>query len=163
MCPSCNGLGTRAEIDPDLVITDKTLSIRDGAIAPWASAMSRGDGWVFRNGPGGRQGVQVNLDTAWNAIPKDKQKKLLFGIQGERLNVAWSSDKTNSHGTFGVRFQGVIPTLERLYRETNSDGMRDHYGRFFRDRPCKECQGSRLRARASRSTSGRRTCRSSRR
>ncbi|MDF2692015.1 MAG: Excinuclease subunit [Labilithrix sp.] len=146
MCPDCNGLGTRAEVDPELIIVDKTLSIRKGAIAPWASAMSRGDGWVFRIAQAAAKACKVNLDTAWKDIPKDRQKKLLFGIGGERLDVAWSSDRTKSHGTFAVRFEGVIPNLERLYRDTSSEGMREHYGRFFRDRPCKTCKGTRLRA-----------------
>ncbi len=145
MCPDCNGLGVRAEVDPELVVVDKTLSIKDGAIAPWASAMARGDGWIFRIASAAAKACKVRLDMPWKEIPKDRQKKLLFGLAGERLSVAWSSDRTNSHGTFGVRFEGVIPTLERLYRDTNSDSMREHYGRFFRDRPCRACKGTRLR------------------
>jgi excinuclease ABC subunit A len=144
-CPACHGLGTRAEVDPELVIVDKTLSIRKGAIAPWASAMARGDGWVFRIAQAAAKACKVGLDTAWKDIPKDRQKKLLFGLQGARLNVAWSSDRTNIHGTFGVRFEGVVPNLERLYRDTTSEPMREHYRKFFRDRACKECKGSRLR------------------
>jgi excinuclease ABC subunit A len=145
MCPNCNGLGTRSEVDPQLVIPDKTLSIRDGAVAPWASAMSRGDGWVFRIAQAAAKECKVTLDTPWKDIPKDRQKRLLFGMGGERLNVAWSNDRTKSHGTFRVRFEGVVPNLERLYRDTNSEPMRDHYGKFFRDLPCKACKGSRLR------------------
>ncbi len=145
-CPDCHGLGTRAEVDPDLVVVDRTLSIRDGAIVPWASAMSRGDGWIFRIAQAAAKACKVRLDTPWKDIPRDKQKKLLFGIQGERLNVAWSSDRTSSHGTFGVRFEGVIPNLERLYRDTASEPMREHYRKFFRDLACKACNGSRLRA-----------------
>ncbi|MBX3229009.1 MAG: excinuclease ABC subunit UvrA [Labilithrix sp.] len=145
MCPDCNGLGTRAEIDPELVVVDKSLSLKDGAIAPWASAMARGDGWVFRIASAAAKACGVRLDTAWKDIPKDKQKKLLFGLGGEKLGVKWGSQSTSSHGTFEVKFAGVIPTLERLYKDTSSDMMRDWYGRFFRDRPCKACGGSRLR------------------
>jgi excinuclease ABC subunit A len=144
-CPACHGLGMRAEVDPELVIADRSLSIRGGAIVPWASAMARGDGWVFRIAQAAAKACKVGLDVAWKDIPKDRQKKLLFGLRGERLNVAWSSDRTNSHGTFGVRFEGVIPNLERLYRDTTSEPMREHYRKFFRDRPCKECEGTRLR------------------
>ena len=146
MCPDCNGLGMRAEIDPELVIVDKTLTIKKGAIAPWASAMARGDGWIFRIAQAAAKACKVSLDTPWKDIPKDRQKKLLFGIHGERLDVAWSSDRTNSHGNLAVRFEGVIPNLERLYRDTSSEPMREHYRKFFRDRPCKACKGSRLRA-----------------
>ena len=145
MCPDCNGLGTRAEIDPDLVVSDKSLSIKTGAIVPWASAMQRGDGWVFRIAAAAAKACGVRLDTAWKDIPKDKQKKLLFGLGGEKLDVAWQSGSGASHGTFAVKFSGVIPHLERLYRDTTSEPMREHYRKFFRDRACKACKGSRLR------------------
>ncbi|MBX3190663.1 MAG: excinuclease ABC subunit UvrA [Labilithrix sp.] len=145
MCPQCNGLGTRAEVDPALVVADPSLSIRKGAIAPWASAMARGDGWVFRIAEAAARACKVKLDTPWRDIPKAQQKLLLHGLQGEKLRVSWGSEGSGNHGTFGVKFEGVIPNLERLYRDTTSDQMRDHYGRFFRDRPCGACGGMRLR------------------
>jgi excinuclease ABC subunit A len=144
-CPDCHGLGTRVEVDPALVVVDKTLSIEDGAIVPWAAAMARGDGWIFRVANAAAKACKVRLSTPWKDIPRDRQRKLLYGLGGERLDVAWSSERTNSHGTFGVRFQGVIPTLERLYRDTSSEAMREHYRKFFRDRPCNACNGSRMR------------------
>ena len=145
MCPACNGLGTRAEVDPDLVIADKSLSIRKGAIVPWASAMARADGWVFRIAAAAAKACKVSLDTPWKDIPKDKQKKLLYGLDGKKLTVSWGKEGAENHGTFGVQFSGIIPHLERLYRETQSDSMRDHYGRFLRDAPCPACKGQRLR------------------
>ncbi len=145
-CPACHGLGTRAEVDPALVVADKTLSIRDGAILPWASAMARGDGWVFKIAQAAARSCKVSIDTPWKDIPKDRQKKLLFGLSGEKLSVKWGKEGSDSHGTFGVRFEGVIPNLERLYRDTSSEAMREHYKKFFRDRPCKDCRGQRLRA-----------------
>ena len=146
MCPECNGLGMRAEIDPALVVVDDSLSIKNGAIAPWASAMQRGDGWVFRIAEAAAKACSVTLATPWKDIPKEKQKKLLFGMKDARLAVSWNNEKTKSKGTFGVRFEGVIPSLERLYRDTTSEPMREHYRKFFRDRPCKSCRGTRLRA-----------------
>ncbi len=146
MCPDCNGLGMRAEIDPALVVVDESLSIKNGAIAPWASAMQRGDGWVFRIAEAAAKACSVSLSTPWKDIPKEKQKKLLFGMKDARLAVSWNNEKTKSKGTFGVRFEGVIPSLERLYRDTTSEPMREHYRKFFRDRSCKSCRGTRLRA-----------------
>ena len=145
MCPDCHGLGVRSEIDPELVIVDKELSIRMGAIAPWASAMARGDGWVFRIAEAATKATGVSLSTPWKNIPKDKQKTLLFGLKGDRLAVSWNNEKTKSQGTFNVKFEGVIPSLERLYRDTSSEAMREHYRKFFRDRPCTNCGGKRLR------------------
>ncbi len=145
MCPQCNGLGTRAEVDPALVVTNPALSIKKGAIAPWASAMVRGDGWVFRIAQAAARTCKVSLDTPWKDLPKEKQKRLLYGLAGEKLKVSWGKEGSDSHGTFGVKFEGVIPNLERLYRETTSESMREHYTKFFRDRPCHACGGMRLR------------------
>jgi excinuclease ABC subunit A len=145
MCPQCNGLGTRAEVDPALVVTNPALSIKKGAITPWASAMTRGDGWVFRIAEAAARACKVSLDTAWKDIPREKQKRLLYGLEGEKLKVSWGREGAESHGTFGVKFEGVIPNLERLYRETTSESMREHYSKFFRDRPCHACGGMRLR------------------
>jgi excinuclease ABC subunit A len=145
MCPHCNGLGTRAEVDPGLVITNPALSIKKGAITPWASAMLRGDGWVFRIAEAAARACKVSLDTPWKDLPKEKQKRLLYGLDGEKLRVSWGREGAENHGTFGVKFEGVIPNLERLYRETTSESMREHYMKFFRDRACHECGGMRLR------------------
>jgi excinuclease ABC subunit A len=145
MCPQCNGLGTRVEVDPALVITNPSLSIKKGAITPWASAMTRGDGWVFRIAEAAAKACKVNLDTPWKELPKEKQKRLLYGLEGEKLKVSWGREGAENHGTFGVKFEGVIPNLERLYRETTSESMREHYMRFFRDLPCHACGGMRLR------------------
>ncbi|AKU97327.1 Excinuclease ABC subunit A [Labilithrix luteola] len=144
-CPECQGLGVRAEVDPGLVVADPDLSIKDGAILPWASAMSRGEGWIFRIAEAAARACKVSLSTPWKKIPKDKQKKLLHGIGDSKLKVSWGKEGSDSHGTFGVKFEGVIPNLERLYRETNSESMREHYKKFFRDRPCGACKGRRLR------------------
>ena len=136
MCPACNGLGTRAEVDPELVIPDPTLSIRDGrdrAVGDrrWRAATA---GCSASPRPRRRR-ARSSLDTPWKDIPKEKQKKLLFGLEGEKLNVALGQARaTKSHGTFGVRFEGVIPNLERRYRDTTSEPMREHYRKFFRDR-----------------------------
>ncbi|MDB5213592.1 MAG: excinuclease subunit [Myxococcaceae bacterium] len=145
MCPHCNGLGTRAEVDPGLVITNPALSIKKGAITPWAAAMTRGDGWVFRIAEAAARACKVSLDTPWKDLPKEKQKRLLYGLEGEKLKVSWGREGAENHGTFGVKFEGVIPNLERLYRETTSESMREHYMKFFRDRACHACAGMRLR------------------
>jgi excinuclease ABC subunit A len=145
-CPDCHGLGTRIEVDPSLVVASADLSIRKGAIAPWASAMSRGEGWIFRIAEAAAKACKVSLDTPWKSLPKENRKKLLFGIGDERLQVSWGKEGSGSHGTFRAKFEGVVPQLERLYRETSSEQMREHYKKFFRDRPCKACGGKRLRA-----------------
>jgi excinuclease ABC subunit A len=144
-CTDCHGLGTRSEVDPSLVVVDETLSIRAGAVAPWAAAMTRGEGWSFRIAAAAAKACAVRLDTPWKDIPKDKKKKLLFGLAGERIEVTWGKAGEGSHGTYRAKFEGVVPQLERLFRETTSEQMREHYRKFFRDRPCGACKGKRLR------------------
>jgi excinuclease ABC subunit A len=145
MCPICNGLGTRAEVVPSLVIPDESLSIRGGAIAPWAAAMNRGEGWTFRIVDAVSRACKVNLDTPWRKLGKAKQDLVLFGLDGKRVAVSWGKEGSTSHGTWDLKFEGVIPNLVRLFHDTTSDAMREQYRRFFRDKPCDACDAKRLR------------------
>ena len=145
MCSACNGLGTRLEVDPELVIPDASLSIRDGAIAPWASAMARGEGWTFRIADAVAKACGVELDTPWRKLGAKKQQAVLHGLSGQKIAVSWGKEGTESHGTFGMKFEGVIPNLMRRYQQTTSDGARDLYRRFMRELPCDACRGTRLR------------------
>ncbi|MBZ5713139.1 excinuclease ABC subunit UvrA [Nannocystis pusilla] len=146
MCPDCNGLGTRNEAAPDLVVPDPSLSIRDGAIAPWASAMERGEGWTFRIVEALAEACDVDLDIAWNKLSKKKRDTVLFGVQGEqKIAVKWGSENSASQGTWGMKFEGVIPNLMRRFRETDSEAARDYYRKYFREAPCDACGGKRMR------------------
>jgi len=145
MCAACNGLGTRLEVDPELVIPDPSKSIRDGAIAPWASAMARGEGWTFRIVDAVAKACKVDLDVPWRKLGVKKQRMVLHGMEGQKISVSWGKEGTESHGTFGMRYEGVIPNLMRRFRETTSDQARDLYRRFMRERPCDACGGTRLR------------------
>ncbi len=145
MCSACNGLGTRLEVDPELVVPDTSRSIRDGAIAPWASAMSRGEGWTFRIADAVAKACGVNIDTPWRKLGAKKQQMVLFGLSGQRIAVQWGKEGTESHGTFGMKFEGVIPNLMRRFQQTTSEAARELYRRFMRERPCDACGGKRLR------------------
>jgi excinuclease ABC subunit A len=147
MCGECHGLGVRMEVDPVLVIPDETLSIRSGAIAPWRTAMDREEGWTFRVIDAISRACKVDLDTAWQKLPKAQQKQILFGLGDKRVQVQWGSKENEgeSHGSWGMRFEGIIPMLTRRYHETNSDTMRDHYSRYMSERACEACGGHRLR------------------
>ncbi|MGD8861832.1 MAG: excinuclease ABC subunit UvrA [Myxococcales bacterium] len=145
MCAECNGLGTRMDIDPELVIPDASLSIRDGAIAPWRSAMERGEGWTFRIIDALAKACKVDLDRPWSRLGAKKQQQILFGLGNKRIRVEWGKEGTESHGSWGLRFEGVIPQLMRRYKQTSSQSMRDHYARYMSERPCDACGGRRLR------------------
>src|SRR5579859_2729699 len=85
MCPSCTGLGKRDEVDPDLVVPDPTKSIREGAIAPWATAMERGEGWTARIIDGVVRAFKVDLDVPWKKLPEAKKRRILYGADGEKI------------------------------------------------------------------------------
>jgi len=143
MCVACNGLGTRQEVDPRLVVPDVSLSIRKGAIAPWAAAMQRGDGWTFRIAAAGAKSAKVSLDAPWGSLTKKNQKDILYGT-GAKISVGFGKEGQSFQGTYGTTFEGVIPNLERLFRETSSEAARESYRKYFRELPCDACGGRRL-------------------
>jgi excinuclease ABC subunit A len=146
MCAACNGIGTRLEVDPELIVPDPSLTIRGGAIAPWAASMARGEGWTFRIADAVAKACGVSLDVPWSKLGKAKQHKVLHGIAGgERIAVSWGKEGTESHGTFGMRWEGVIPNLMRRYRDSESEAMREQYQRYMTAQSCDACGGRRLR------------------
>ncbi|MFO0694326.1 MAG: excinuclease ABC subunit UvrA [Polyangiales bacterium] len=146
MCPSCHGLGTRTDVDPKLVVPNPKLTIREGAIAPWATAVERGDGWTFRTIDALRKAVDIDLDVPFGKLPAKKQRIVLYGLEeGKRIRMEWGEQGSESHGSWNVRYEGVIPGLLRKYQETSSERMREHYRQYFREQRCEDCGGKRLR------------------
>jgi excinuclease ABC subunit A len=147
MCGDCHGLGVRMEVDSALIVPDETLSIRAGAIAPWRTAMEREEGWTFRIIDAISRACAVDLGVPWQKLPKAQRQQILHGLGDKRVRVQWGSkdDDSDSHGTWGMRFEGIVPMLTRRYHETNSEAMRDHYRRYMTERSCDICGGQRLR------------------
>jgi excinuclease ABC subunit A len=144
-CPDCHGLGTRLTVDPELVIPDKKLSLKQGAIAPWKSAMERGEGWTFRIIDALAKACDVDLDVPWSKLGEKKQKLVLWGLGDKRIRVEWGKEGSDSQGSWGMRFEGVIPQLMRRYQATSSQLMREHYARYMAESRCDVCDGRRLR------------------
>jgi excinuclease ABC subunit A len=145
MCPECNGLGTRLEMEPSLIVPDPTKSIHDGAIAPWASAVDKGEGWTYRIIEAMAKATGVDLDKPWKKLPEKQRQQVLYGLEGKRMRVTWGKEGSESHGSWAIKFHGVIPTLMRRYQETTSERMREVYRKYLRDVPCDACAGTRLR------------------
>jgi len=146
MCEACNGLGTRLAVDAELIIPDPKLTLREGAIAPWKTAMERGEGWTFRIAASVAKSFGVDLDTPWSKLPKAKREAILRGVPGKKVTVSWGEKgKTASHGTWDMNFQGVIPDLMRRFQSSTSESVRDGYRRFMTELPCDVCEGKRLR------------------
>jgi len=147
MCGDCHGLGVRMEVDPVLIVPDEALSIRGGAIAPWRTAVEREEGWTFRVIDAISRACNVDLEVPWQKLAKTQRQQILHGLGDKRVRVQWGSkdDESESHGSWGMRFEGIVPMLTRRYHETNSEAMREHYRRYMTERTCETCAGQRLR------------------
>jgi excinuclease ABC subunit A len=108
--------------------------------------MERGEGWTARIVEAMARAFKIDLDTPWNKLSESKRNLVLYGAKGARIGVRWGKEGTENHGTWAMKYAGVIPTLERRFRETASEAMREQYRRFVRERSCDACGGKRLRS-----------------
>ncbi|MFV8756285.1 excinuclease ABC subunit UvrA [Nannocystaceae bacterium ST9] len=146
MCPDCNGLGSRLEVDPELLIADAGKSIREGAIAPWSGAVDREAGWTWRIIEAVADAHEIDLDVPWSKLAKRKRDVILYGSGGQRIRVRWGNEENGgSHGEWGMRFEGVVHNLERRFGQASSDNAREYYRKYFTEKPCETCKGKRLR------------------
>jgi len=134
-CPDCQGLGTRAEMDPELIIPDASLTIREGAVAPWAGGMERGEGWTFEFVEHLSRSLEIDLDLPWGKLTKRERDIILNG----------TDQAGGSYRNHRIVWEGVINQLLRRFKATGSEAMRRYYMRFFSDKPCPVCEGARLR------------------
>ena len=139
-CAKCVGLGTRFEVDPELVVRDPDLSVADGAIGPWGGARGEYFGRVLE-AVAAAHGFKVT--TAWKKLKKGDQKVLLYGAGSKRVTVQYKNryGRTRQYAT---QYEGVIPWLERRHQESESDAVREQIEGYMREVPCAECGGSRL-------------------
>ena len=146
-CPSCNGLGSKKVIDPYLVIPNEALSIRQGAVDPWFSSTGspNEDTYYFKMIDSLAKIHKASLDKPFKDLPEDFKKTLLYGGNGELIEFVYES-KYGGNRTYKAPFEGVIPNLERRYRETNSDYIREKIEEYMVESPCKECNGARLKS-----------------
>ncbi len=142
-CPVCYGLGYKMEFDLDLMIPDKSLSLSQGAI----SCM----GWQSSNDPSSytyatlkalSERYGFSMDTPYEELPEQARDILVYGTNGEEVKVHYKGMR--GEGVYDVAFEGLIKNMERRYRETGSDTMKQEYESFMRITPCKECGGMRL-------------------
>src|SRR6201996_8206681 len=140
-CPRCTGLGSQMEIDPDLVVPDPTLSIGEGAIAPWAASASS---YYDQLTQAISERYDVDLETPWEDLPPDAQEFFLYGTGGERIQVSYRN-RFGRRRSYSTQFEGIVRSLERRYRETDSDVSREKIEEYMTLRPCPACKGARLR------------------
>ena len=142
-CPDCYGLGYRMEFESELLIPDKSLSLNDGAIScmGWQSSKSSGS---FTNAILIAMAKEFNfsMDTPFNELPERIQEMLIHGTGGKEVLVHYKGQR--GEGIYPVAFEGLIKNMERRYRETSSDVMKQEYEAFMSITPCKLCKGMRL-------------------
>ena len=144
-CPTCTGLGTKMEIDPELVVPNPSLSMADGAVRPWSMRRVL-DGMYRRALANVCRHYGRNMHCAWHKLPEDFREIVLYGSGSEEIDFSFS----RSDRTYEVRrpFEGVIPNLERRFRETDSSASREMISQFMATMPCPDCVGGRLRPEA---------------
>ncbi|MDW7771270.1 MAG: excinuclease ABC subunit UvrA [Desulfobulbaceae bacterium] len=143
-CPECSGLGVRQFFDPELVIPDDSLSLREGAIAAWGSrSMSSYSGQMLK---ALAAHYEFNLDTPFKKLPREVRHIILYGSDTEEIEFYYQKGRRRliSHSVF----EGVLPQLERRYHETASPMIREELGRFINEQTCPACHGARLKPEA---------------
>lgn len=139
-CPECTGLGTRREVEPDLVVPNGELSVREGAIAPWAGGNV--SDYFKRLLEALCEELEIDLDVPWQKLPARAKKALLYGHDTE-VHVKYRNRYGRQRSYF-TTYEGVIPFIERRHSESDSDASRERFEGFMREVPCAACKGARL-------------------
>ena len=142
-CETCNGLGESKEVDPDLVIPNKELSIKQGAIAAWGSVGVNDDTYYSKMVQSLANHFGVSIETPVKDLPEEFVHELLYGTNNVMVQFIYES-KYGGRREYQAYFEGVIPNLERRYRETNSEYSRDKIEEYMAETPCPKCKGARL-------------------
>ncbi|MFZ4586006.1 MAG: excinuclease ABC subunit UvrA [Acidimicrobiia bacterium] len=140
-CPECDGLGTKFQVDPELVVRDDDLALSEGAIAPWSGFRGQyfnrvleavADAWGF------------SVDTPWKKLGKKAKAVILHGTNGDEVHVKYRN-RYGRQRSYWTAFEGVVPWLERRHTEAESERMREQIEGYMREVPCPACKGARLR------------------
>jgi excinuclease ABC subunit A len=139
-CPRCTGLGSQQEIDPDLLVPDPSLSIDDGALVPWTVGNS-----TFYEAVIQAVADRYEIDTSkpWSELTEDEQKRFFYGTNGDRVYVQYRN-RMGRRRQYMLAFDGIVSSLERRYRETDSSQQRERIEEYMSFRPCPACKGARL-------------------
>jgi excinuclease ABC subunit A len=139
-CPRCTGLGSQQEIDPDLLVPDGSVSIADGALVPWSVGNSSFYESVIN---AICERYEIDPDTPWYELSEDAQNLFLYGTQGERVYVQYRN-RMGRKRSYMLAFEGIVPSLQRRYKDTDSSHQRERIEEYMSFRPCPVCKGARL-------------------
>src|SRR5438270_738987 len=139
-CPRCTGLGAQQEIDPDLLVPDPSLSIAEGALVPWSVGNSSFYDSVVQ---AIADRYEIDVHAPWQELTEEQQNLFLYGTEGERVYITYRN-RMGRRRSYMLAFEGIVPSLERRYRETDSSQMRERIEEYMSFRPCPVCNGARL-------------------
>ena len=139
-CPRCTGLGAQQEIDPDLLVPDPTLSIGEGALVPWSLGNSSFYESVIQ---AIADRYEIDLELPWQDLTEEHQNLFLFGTDGDKVYVQYRN-RMGRKRSYMLAFEGIVASLERRYRETDSSQQRERIEEYMSFRPCPVCHGARL-------------------
>jgi excinuclease ABC subunit A len=139
-CPRCTGLGAQQEIDPDLLVPDASLSIDDGALVPWAVG---GSGFYESVIAAIADRYEIPTDLPWRELTEQQQDYFLYGTGGDKVYVQYRN-RMGRRRSYMVDFEGIVKSLQRRYRETDSSTQRERIEEYMSFRPCPVCKGARL-------------------
>jgi len=139
-CPRCTGLGAQQEIDPDLLVPDPTLSIGEGALVPWSVGSSSFYESVIQ---AIADRYEIDLDAPWQELTREQQDSFLYGTGGDRVYVTYRN-RMGRKRSYMLAFEGIVESLARRYKETDSSQVRERIEEYMSFRPCPECGGARL-------------------
>jgi excinuclease ABC subunit A len=142
-CPTCDGLGTKLFFDPELVVPDERLGLREGAVAPWANSSSQ---YYAQTLDSLARHYKVSTNTPWKDLKENVQKAILYGSDGAAIAMKYD-DGLRAYTTTRP-FEGVIPNMERRWKETDSAWLKEELGRFQNTTECEACHGKRLKPEA---------------
>src|SRR5437667_6241786 len=140
-CPRCTGLGSQQEIDPDLVVPDPSLSIDDGALVPWSVGGSSGFYEAVIQAIADR--YEIDSSKPWSELSEEEQNRFLNGTEGERVYVQYRN-RMGRRRQYMLAFDGIVSSLQRRYKETDSSQQRERIEEYMSLRPCPVCRGARL-------------------
>jgi excinuclease ABC subunit A len=142
-CPACDGLGTKLYFDPDLVVHDERRTLSEGAVSPWAHSSSP---YYTQTLESIARHFKQSMHTPWGELPEKMRRTILYGSEGEPIRITYD-DGVRKYAT-ERQFEGVLPNLERRFRETDSAWVREELARFQNEKTCEVCGGDRLKPEA---------------
>ena len=142
-CPACAGLGTRLEVDPDLLVPNPALSMHEGAVVYWGELRKKQDSWAYRALLSIARQYGFDLDTPWEELTEKARNVVIQGSGKERIRFTW--DSGNGRGEHWRPWEGLSSEITRRFRQTGSDGMQEHYRAYMSEQPCLTCHGAKLR------------------